>query len=103
MTEKKIDGVMEVVHYQPDGMVAWVRGYLRRGATWSDRVILKRDELVKEIKTGKKMMIGQRRALWASTFDVSAEIQVKKWDEKEVLTIMAASSEKDQLGDLPVI
>ena len=32
MANKKYDGVIEAVHYAPDGQVEWVRAYLRRGA-----------------------------------------------------------------------
>jgi len=103
MADKKYDGVIEAVHYQPDGQVDWVRGYLRRGAAWSDRIILKRDDLIKEIKSGKRMMIGQRVRYMAGTFDVSKPIQVTGPDGKEVLDTSSSDRDHDNLEGVPVL
>ena len=103
MANKKYDGVIEAVHYTPDGRVDWVRVYLRRGPTWSDRVILKRQDLIDEIKTGKRMMLGQRIQYMAGTFEVTHPVQVSGSVGQEVLITSSNSSDKDCLEGAPVL
>ena len=45
MARKTIDGVIEAVRYSPDGAISVVRTYQRRGAVWSDHILLGRKEL----------------------------------------------------------
>ncbi len=68
MAAKKIDGVIEAVRYAPDGKVEFVRAYLRRGPTWSDRMLIRREDLIAMLKTGKSMSAGQRIEYMASDF-----------------------------------
>lgn len=103
MANIKYDGVIEAVHYRPDGQVDWVRAYLRRGPTWSDRIIMKRDDLVKEIKQGRRMMLGQRIEFLAGTFDVTVPVQVTGSDGKEVLVTSSGPADRDNLEGAPVL
>jgi len=103
MANKKFDGVIEAVHYSPDGRVDWVRVYLRRGPTWSDRVILKRQELIDEIKSGKQMMIGKRVEFMAGTFEVTAPVLVAGPAGKEVLVASSAHTDCDNLEGTPLL
>jgi hypothetical protein len=50
---KKIDGVVEAVRYTPDGHIAMVRVYKRLGATFTDRILLSREELLVLLRAGK--------------------------------------------------
>lgn len=103
MADKKYDGVIEAVHYGPDGQVDWVRAYLRRGPTWSDRVIIRRPDLISEIQKGRKMMVGKRVEYMAGTFDVSTLVQVSGSNGTEVLTTSSSSKDRDLLEGVPVI
>jgi hypothetical protein len=103
MADKKYDGVIEAVHYRQDGQVDWVRGYLRRGSAWSDRVILKRAELIKQINSGKRMMAGQRVEFMAGTFNVSDPLKVTGPSGQEVLSTNSATTDHDQLEGIPVL
>lgn len=103
MADKKYDGVIEAVHYGPDGQVDWARVYLRRGPTWSDRVIMRRPDLVTEIQKGRKFMIGKRVEFMAGTFEVSSPVQVAGSRGSEVLTTNSSSTERDLLEGAPVI
>lgn len=103
MANKKYDGVIEAVHYAPDGSVDWVRAYLRRGPTWSDRVILRRQDLIQEIKSGKHMMLGKRVEYMAGTFDVSLPVTVSSSNGKEVLVTSSSPAEHDHLEGAPVL
>ncbi len=103
MANKKYDGVIEAVHYSENGRVDWVRAYLRRGPTWSDRVILKRQDLVDEIKSGKRMVIGKRVEFMAGTFDVISPVQLTGPTGQEYLVVSTTSVNCDNLEGAPVL
>ena len=103
MAKVKFDGVVEAVHYQPDGQVAWVRAYERRGATFSDHVLIDRQNLIQRLKRGKRFVVGQRIPYLASTFEVSTSVQVVQVDGKELLATPGAQSGRDTLAGVPVI
>jgi hypothetical protein len=103
MAKKQMDGVIEAVHYCPDGQVDWVRAYMRLGSAWSDRVILSRDGLIREIKAGMRFMLGKRVEFMAGTFDVTVPVKVAGRDGQEVLLAGAESAERDRLEGAPVL
>ena len=103
MANQKYDGVVESVHYAPDGRVEWVRAYLRRGIAWSDWVIIPRESLIKEIKSGKRVMVGKRVEYMAGTFDVTTPLQVVGKDGKEFLTTSSSTTDRDLLEGVPVL
>ena len=76
MPRIKIDGVIEAVRYTPGGLISVVRTYERRGAVWSDRVILARAELAARLADGKKFVIGQRKASFGSVFDTGPAVHM---------------------------
>lgn len=71
---KKLDGVIEAVRYTSDGKIDVVRAYERRGATYSDHVIIRRDELAARLKAGKRFAIGVRKEFFASTFEIKSDV-----------------------------
>jgi hypothetical protein len=81
----KFDGVVEAVHISPDGNIDWARTYLRRGPTFSDYILMSRQDLIEHIKAGKKFIIGRRVAKLASTFEEVAPVRVVQKDGTEVL------------------
>ncbi len=103
MADKKYDGVIEAVHYTTEGRLDWARVYLRRGPTWSDRVILKRQELIEAIKSGKRMVIGKRVEFMAGTFDVAAPVQIVGTAGKEFLATSPAPADCDHLEGAPLL
>ena len=103
MAKAKFDGVVEAVHYDPDGRVNWVRAYLRRGQTFSDIVLLDRQSLVEQLKIGKRIMAGKRIPYYASTFDVAKPLRLIKRDKQELLVTGEISVNKDCLEGVPVI
>jgi len=98
----KYDSVVEAVRYTPEGKIQMVRAYVRRGPTWSDRVLLSRDELVKMLRDGLKVVAGQRIPLLAGTFETGAEIQINGDTGKERLYTKAANSSGDALEGVPL-
>jgi hypothetical protein len=103
MAKPKFDGVVEAVHYKPDGQVDWVRTFLRRGPTFSDYIILDRQTLVEHLKSGKKYMAGRRIPQLASTFEVTTPLRVIQNAGRDVLVTGDIQSDQDKLADVPVI
>ncbi len=103
MFKYKIDGVIEAVHYAPDGKIAWVRVYERRGPTYSDRVLLDRETLLARLKAKKLFVIGRRLPHVASTFDVSLPVRVIREQDTEVVVTGYLHSPHDRLEGAPII
>lgn len=103
MPRVKFDGVIEAVHYHPDGQVAWVRVYERRGPTFSDVVLLDRDTLVDRLKAGKKFTGGRRIRLLASTFEFYQPVRLVRQEGKELLVAGESQVEHDSLTDIPIL
>jgi hypothetical protein len=103
MPKQKLDGVVQAVHYTPDGQVEWVRAYLRRGPTFSDRVQLDRQTLVANLKAGKRYFAGQPVPRMASTFQLSEPLQILEKEGRVVLVTGNRRADRDRLDGVPVI
>jgi len=97
---KKFDGVIEAVHYK-NGQIVTVRAYERRGATFSDRVLIDRKDLLERLKNGKQFVIGARKEFWAGTFDELTPVQLVTRAGKEFIATRA-EAEHDELESTPV-
>lgn len=97
---KKYDGVIEAVRYK-DGQIEEVRAFERRGAAFSDRVLIPRQKLLQQLKDGKKFVIGQRKEFLAGTFDTSKPVQVVSRDGQEFISTRG-DAERDELEQAPV-
>ena len=97
---KKFDGVIEAVHYQ-DGQIVMVRAFERRGAAFSDHVLIGRKELLERLKDGRKFIIGKRKELLAGTFEQGKPLQVVSRDGKEFISTRA-DADQDELEQVPV-
>jgi hypothetical protein len=97
---KKFDGIVEAVRYK-DGQIVVVRAFERRGAAFSDRVLIERHELIDKLKKGKKFVTGKRKELMAGTFDQGKPLQIVSRDGKEVVSTRDGA-EHDELEQVPV-
>lgn len=102
MAEKKFDGIIEAVRYTRNGQIEFVRAYERRGATFSDRVLLDRKTLLERLKSKKQFVTGQRKELNASTFARERNVQLVKNGDKEWIATRADAS-RDELEGVPVL
>jgi len=100
---KKLDGVIEAAHFNPDGKLAWVRAYERRGPTWSDVVLLDREALVQRLRQGKRFYVGSRREFWASEFDLTLPVRLVENYRSAVLVTGRGGSQADRLAGIPVV
>jgi hypothetical protein len=103
MAKTKIDGVVEAVHYTPEGQVAWVRAYERRGPTFSDRVLIDRSDLIQRLKDRKRWVIGRRKPQWASTFETSSRLQLIQKGGRESIVTGESAADHDSLDGAPLI
>jgi acetyl-CoA carboxylase beta subunit len=73
----RFDGVIEAVRYASDGKIEVVRAYERRGAAFSDHVLIGRAALVERLKQGKKFVTGQRKPNLGGMFEIGASVALK--------------------------
>ncbi len=97
---KKIDGVIEAVHYK-NGQILHVRAYERRGAAFGDRTLIERKDLLERLKNGKQFVTGVRKEFMAGSFDHSAAVQVVTRDGRDFIATRA-DADRDDLAPAPV-
>jgi hypothetical protein len=98
MPRSKMDGVIEAVRYTPNGKIALVRAYERRGAVWSDNILLQRTELVESIKKGKKFFTGQRKTYFGSWLEADEPVRL----ENDLVTAGDRTGARDLLNRVPI-
>ena len=99
----KIDIVVVAVRYENPETVSWVRAFERRGATWSDRRMIQRTDLIDRILAGEKVVVGKRIEFEAGTFDTGEDLRVEDRNGVSVLMIGAGNGSGDSLKGIPVI
>ena len=97
---KKIDGVIEAARYK-NGQLLIVRAYERRGATFSDRVLLERKTLLERLQKGQQYVAGSREELRAGTFKVGKPVLIVKLDDRELLATNENATH-DELEEVPI-
>lgn len=102
---KKADGIIEAGHVGPDGRLAWVRAYERRGPTWSDVVLIDRAALIQRITARKRFYVGKRHEFWASEFDLVTPVRLAQTPHGNFLVTGLGNLEipQDQLGGIPLV
>jgi hypothetical protein len=96
---KKIDGIIEAARYK-NGQITLVRAYERRGATFSDRVLVDRKTLLERLQKGKQYITGTREDLKASTFKIGKPVMIVKQDDRELLATHDNAT-RDELEEVP--
>lgn len=97
---KKFDGVIEAVRYK-DGQIVVVRAFERRGAAFSDRIMIPRKELLDRLKDGRKFVVGTRTELMAGTFEEGKAVQVVSHDGSDFIATRSDANH-DELEQAPV-
>jgi hypothetical protein len=107
--KKPYDGVVVAVRYTPQGQIDWVRAFERHGFVFTDRMMMNRDELVERLKAGKVFKTGERLIYQGNDFEVKEDILwIKKSgdgtdNDNGVIVAGQGSSDRDSLGQLPII
>jgi hypothetical protein len=76
MARAKFDILIETVRYAPNGKIETARVFERRGAAFSDHVLMPRETLLGKLNDGKKCVTGQRKQFLAGTFETGKAVQV---------------------------
>ena len=97
---KKFDGVIEAVHYK-NGQIVVVRAFERRGAAFSDHILMDRKELLERLKDGRKFVTGKRTEFMAGTFEEGKPLQVVSRDGRDFISTRA-NADADELEQTPV-
>jgi hypothetical protein len=97
---KKYDGIIEAVRFE-NGQIVIMRAYERRGAAFSDRVLIDRRVFLELVKKGKQFVTGSRRELLAGTFNEGKPVKVVSRDGKDFITTND-SADRDELEQVPV-
>jgi hypothetical protein len=97
---KKVDGVIEAVRYK-DGQIEEVRAFERRGAVFSDRILIPRAKLLERLKDGKQFVVGQRKEFFAGTFETGKPVRVVGPGSGEFISTRG-DAECDELEQAPV-
>lgn len=97
---KKFDGVIEAVRYS-NGQIEVVRAFERRGAAFSDRVLIPRKELLERLKDGRKFVLGRRTELMAGTFEEGKPVHVVSRDGWDFIATRT-DADHDELEQAPV-
>ncbi len=95
---KKPDVIVEAVRYAPDGQIQFVRAYERRGAVWSDWLLLDRASLLERLKSGKTVLAGRRKQYLGNVFETGAPLRVNG----QAITLADRPSSQDNLADVPI-
>ena len=103
MAKQKLDGVVEAVHYTPEGRIEWVRAYVRRGVVFSDHVLIPRQELIAQLKEGKRFLVGQRKQYLGGIFEASHPLRLEAHNGQEVLLAGEGPAGQDRLEGVPII
>ncbi len=101
--KKKFDGIVEAVHYNPNGDIDWIRIYERRGPTYSDRLLLDRDTLIQRLKAGKIIVAGERLPFQASTFQTQDRLKLASNNGREIILTENSTASHDHVEGVPVI
>lgn len=97
---KKFDGVIEAVHYK-NGQIVTVRAYERRGAAFSDRMLIDRKDFLELVKSGKTFVTGSRTEFLAGTFQTGKPVRVVSREGREFITTRE-NADRDELEQVPV-
>ena len=97
---KKYDGVIEAVRYK-NGQIVVVRAYERRGAAFSDRILIDRKEFLELVKKGKQFVTGSRKELMAGTFEQGKPVKVVSRDGRDYIATRDGV-DHDDLEQVPV-
>ena len=100
---KKFDGIISAVHYAPDGQIQWVRAFQRHGFVFSDRMLVKREDLLAWLKAGKKIYTGERSYKMGNDFELGKPVRLVSQNGSDVIVVGDGSAQTDQLEGVPIL
>jgi hypothetical protein len=101
MAKTKFDGVIEAVRYAMDGNIKMVRMYERRWIAFSDVVLVRREDLLKQLQAGKVFVTGQRKEYVGNQFTIGKQIHLSG-NGSQVITTKDQPGSRDFLTNVPI-
>ncbi len=97
----KVDGVIETVHYNPEGKIKWVRAYLRSGFVFNDVTLLDRETLVHRLQEGARFYTGRRIPFQGNKFELEYPLRLESHNGSErIVAGDSPSKEGDSLASV---
>lgn len=103
MAKKKLDGIVEVVHYDDHGKIDWVRAYERTGFVFTDRIMLDRQELLSRLESGKNFYAGKRKRLSGHEFETGHQLRLESKQGSKLIVAGDTQKDSDHLDGVPTI
>jgi len=97
---KKMDGVIEAIRSK-NGQLVQARVYERRGAAYSDRVVLDRKTLLERLKQGRLFAVGARVEFFGNNFSLGKPVLLVRRGEQEFISTRA-DAERDDVEGAPL-
>ena len=98
----KFDGIIEAARYDAEGRLLVVKAYERRGAAYSDVVLLDRQTLVERLKAHQRFVTGKRVYKMGGTFQVSERIRLARNGDQEMIATGKQPASHDTLEGVPI-
>ena len=101
MARKKIDGVIEAVRYTAEGKIDLVRVYKKRWLVFSDVILVNRDDLLEQLKSGCVYVTGQRKPYGGNLFDIGKQLHLSG-NGNQFITTKDQAESRDILTNVPI-
>jgi hypothetical protein len=99
---RKADMVIVAARYDAaSGCLTLAQAYERRGAVWTDVLLLDRDALLARLSSRRKVFAGAPRGQVPGDFTVRGEIRIQAGNRRAWLALGNTRVEQDDLG-IPV-
>jgi hypothetical protein len=96
---RKVDVVIVAARYDmASGRLAQAQAYERRGAVWTDVLLLDREALMARLRARRKVYAGAPKAEVPGDFTVRGEIHLQGTNGRAWLALGNTRVERDELG-----
>ena len=96
---RKADMVVVAARYDAaDGRLVRAQAYERRGAVWSDLVLVGRDDLLARLRLRRRVYAGAVDADLPGDFSVRGRLRLEEGNGRAVVILGAAANGRDELG-----
>ncbi len=96
---RKADMVVVAARYDAaDGRLLRAQAYQRRGAVWSDLVLVDRDDLLERLQLRRRVYAGAVDPGLPGDFSVRGRLRLQEGNGRAVVTLGTAPNGRDELG-----
>ncbi|MBI9051591.1 MAG: hypothetical protein JEZ00_19360 [Anaerolineaceae bacterium] len=95
MAKTIADGVVEAVRYDAQKNISLARVFLRRGAIYSDCMLLTRETLIDAMQDGKNFFSGSRKPYVGSTFFINQKLNLHEQNGNMFIGVTTSNSPQD--------